>query len=263
MIYCRQCGSQLNDNDQFCMDCGSPVAKVETGSADQPMDSINSRPKKDPDNKYKIAIGGLLAVIILTGGIWFGFLRQTGQTPTSSISIVEDTADTVKEKFDPLPVQSETMDTVGNSANGGRQALNPQSESSPVNGSFKNLSGSGYFIDPFSQNDDKCTFDINAKQTAVGVAVNLEFRDPLYYDTKPIKITADYIADGFDLKIIPGSTECQISVLGTYQIGTQNPVNTMIHFVATDADVDTLEISIPGTDWQEQELTGGSIVIDL
>jgi hypothetical protein len=130
-----------------------------------------------------------------------------------------------------------------------------------VNGPvLKSMTGGGYFIDPYStiSDDNKCHLAFNAHVTEDGLKVNLVFRDSLYFDADTIKVKVNDLASTYSI-ISNDETSLYFEVPATIQIGDNDPYTATIAVTAKDADVDTFNISIPGADWNEQDLVGGSI----
>lgn len=121
---------------------------------------------------------------------------------------------------------------------------------------FKSMTGGGYFLDPYSSFYDECTFGFNAHLTEEGLKVNLEFTDPIYYEGPPITVTFNGIADTYSIN---GETSLSFKVPATVQVGDGEPYVTNVNVTATDADVDTFDITIGNASWNTQPLAGGSI----
>lgn len=69
MKVCPTCGEKLRDDVKYCITCGSVV---QPGKAVQGADANLSVPIKNPEAgmKFKVIIGALLAIILITSGIW-------------------------------------------------------------------------------------------------------------------------------------------------------------------------------------------------
>ena len=70
MAYCRKCGTQLSDGDNFCPKCGNPLDGVNTEDVgNDTIDSLEDTPKSSP-GKYLLI--GIIALILIGGG-WYGY----------------------------------------------------------------------------------------------------------------------------------------------------------------------------------------------
>lgn len=68
MKYCRKCGTQINDGQNVCTQCGTPV-EVKTTSTKQPehvkTPTVQKSPRKPMSKRNKIIIGSIILLLIL------------------------------------------------------------------------------------------------------------------------------------------------------------------------------------------------------
>lgn len=123
-MYCKECGSELNDDDSFCMSCGAPVAAVEgeapdaeqtTPVSDQAAQPVAPAPKK-PANAKLIVVLAVVVVLAIVAGIvafvvWQGNSEQDAAREQEVVQVVA----TFQSEIDALPPVS--------SLQGDREAL--------------------------------------------------------------------------------------------------------------------------------------------
>jgi len=67
-MFCKQCGSQTDDDDKFCEQCGSPAQDEDYGG--QPKSYFSAPPAKSKKGLW-IGIGSALAVLIVAAAVMF------------------------------------------------------------------------------------------------------------------------------------------------------------------------------------------------
>lgn len=73
-MYCSSCGTELDDNAQFCSSCGESVQGTENH---QPTDSQSGSDEKQSHFDFKSGLYGIIGgiVVILVAGAWFGSIQ--------------------------------------------------------------------------------------------------------------------------------------------------------------------------------------------
>ncbi|MBD5536920.1 MAG: zinc-ribbon domain-containing protein [Lachnospiraceae bacterium] len=81
-MFCNQCGTQVNDGQAFCPNCGAPMGAEQTNAAPQMNSMPNSMPYQQPamggmpggntNNTIALILGIVSIVLGVFGGILFG-----------------------------------------------------------------------------------------------------------------------------------------------------------------------------------------------
>lgn len=82
-MFCNQCGTQVNDGQAFCPNCGAPMGAGQTNAAPQMNSMPNSMPYQqqapmggmpggNTNNTIAIILGIVSIVLAVLGGILFG-----------------------------------------------------------------------------------------------------------------------------------------------------------------------------------------------
>lgn len=81
-MFCNQCGTQVNDGQAFCPNCGAPMGAEQTNTAPQMNSMPNSMPYQQPamggmpggntNNTIALILGIVSIVLGVLGGILFG-----------------------------------------------------------------------------------------------------------------------------------------------------------------------------------------------
>ncbi|MDE5803997.1 MAG: zinc-ribbon domain-containing protein [Lachnospiraceae bacterium] len=81
-MFCNQCGTQVNDDQAFCPNCGAPMGAEQTNTAPQMNSMPNSTPYQQPamggmpggntNNTIALVLGIVSIVLGVLGGLLFG-----------------------------------------------------------------------------------------------------------------------------------------------------------------------------------------------
>lgn len=102
MVYCAKCGAKLNENDEFCYACGTPVAKVKIEEYTVSSDNLIERVKallhegnitrviiKDEKGKVLLEIPATVGVIGVVLAPWLAALGVIAALVTNCRIVVE------------------------------------------------------------------------------------------------------------------------------------------------------------------------------
>ena len=78
MVYCRECGTEINEDDEFCSDCGANVAKRN-----------NVKPKiEEVDDTTWGLVAAFLPIVGFIGGVVFAIQGKKGAWGIVFFSII-------------------------------------------------------------------------------------------------------------------------------------------------------------------------------
>jgi len=110
MKKCSKCQQAMPESEKFCMKCGADLAQEVAPEAPASTVTPTEKPKKTKGKLAAFLLGGvglliigLLVITVIGAGIWWFFLRDSGQTSNQSTSAEELKLETTLEVADRVP----------------------------------------------------------------------------------------------------------------------------------------------------------------
>ena len=106
--YCGDCGTENNDNSEFCRNCGKRLSKINTGDTSK----NNHSPKSDNRNKVLIIIIAILIIVLSIMSVYILYNSSNSNdliVNNSSSHPVSDILNNTSQYSDNLNVLSKTV----------------------------------------------------------------------------------------------------------------------------------------------------------
>lgn len=145
MRFCENCGTKLDDQDEFCPNCGKPVTKGESSYTNR--GSIKDYSKWFT-GKNRWYIAGVIIVIVLLGGFWWLYSTSSSQKTASWSNTASGKLSTSKNNTSKTSISSKLWD----SSKDGQLNSFIESWEPNMNQSYAKLTSSDYSNKNFKNN---------------------------------------------------------------------------------------------------------------